>query len=575
MGDEDLFSSTLPLDRQILRLSELADQVRNCLLAPETVSEEALEEAFGDLALLAGTLARIGRQVSAREEERENLLALAGIAQVVNSYLKLDDVLRIVMDTIVRLTGAERGFLMLRDANGRMAIHIARNWERETLDASEANISRTVVNQVLRESRPVLTTNAQQDPRFDNQESVIALNLRSILCVPLKVKGQLIGVIYADNRIRTGLFTETERNLLAAFANQAAVAIENARLFESVRRTLAEVTELKNLMDDVFSSLASGVITVDLEDKITVSNRAAEAILGQNGADLVGKTLSQVPVLRAADLSKHLTSIRQSNRQILGLETSPSLPGRGQLTLRFNLAPLKDAEGTTRGVAIVVEDHTDKKRLEAQRRLFERMVSPAVIERLNPNELELGGKRTEITTLFADLRGFTSFSERCDPELMVSILNRYLGAATEAILAEAGTIDKFMGDSVLAFFNAPIPQPEHTLRAVRAALNMRTAILAVQEEVPPEFQLSFGCGIHCGEAILGLIGTEKRMEYTAIGDSVNTAKRIQENAGPGQILISAEAYRQVRHRVIASPAAPVQAKGKREPVFVYQVVGLN
>jgi adenylate cyclase len=564
-------TSTLPLDKQIQRLSELADQLILQLQKDASSPEDILDE----LALMAGTLNRISRQIAGREEERENLLALAGIGQVVNSYLKLDDVLRIVMDTIVRLTGAERGFLMLKDAQGELSIHVARNWERETLEASEFAISRTVVNQVIREGRPVLTTNAQQDPRFDNQESVITQSLRSILCVPLKVKGELIGLIYADNRIRTGLFTETERNLLAAFANQAAVAIENARLFESVRRTLAEVTELKTLMDDIFASIASGVITVDLEDKITISNRAAQQILNQDGSQLAGQKLSDIPLFSASNLTNYLAYVRQTNRQILGLESTPILPGRGALTLSLNLSPLKDVDQTTRGVAIVVEDLTEQKRLEGQRRLFERMVSPAVIEQLNPDELQLGGKRTLITTLFADIRDFTSFSERCDAEELVSVLNRYLGIATEAVLAQEGTIDKFMGDAVMAFFNEPVPQVEHTLRAVRAALNLRDAIFVLREQMSPEYRLSFGVGIHCGEAILGLIGTQKRMDYTAIGDSVNTAKRIQENAAPGQILISAEAYQQVYDQVIASPVASIMAKGKRNPLPVFEVIGLK
>jgi PAS domain S-box-containing protein len=570
METEDFLTSELPLDRQILRLSELADQVRNNLTENSTPPEEALE----DLAFLSGALARIGRQVASREEERANLHALAEIGKVVNSYLKLDDVLRIVMDTIVRLTGAERGFLMLRDFKREMAIHIARNWEQETLAASESAISRTVVNKVLGEGKPVLTTNALQDPRFDNQESVIALNLRSILCVPLSVKGELIGVIYADNRVRTGLFTVTELNLLAAFANQAAVAIENARLFESVRRTLDEVIELKNLTDDVFASIASGVITVDQDDLITLSNKAAEAILGMNGTNLMGQKLSDVPLLKSTDISNYLAFVRQSNRQIVGLEFHPDPIQKTARTLSFNLSPLKDANQTQRGVAVVLEDLTEKKRLEAQRRLFERMVSPAVIEQLNPDELELGGKRTQITTLFVDIRDFTRFSEACNPEQMVSILNRYLGAATEAILSEGGTIDKFMGDGVMAFFNAPIEQPEHTLMAVRSALCMRDATIALRAAMHPEFQLSFGIGIHFGEAILGLIGTEKRIEYTAIGDSVNIAKRIQENAGPGQILISVEAYAQVHKKVRVRTVNPVQAKGRSQPLQVYEVVGL-
>jgi class 3 adenylate cyclase len=235
---------------------------------------------------------------------------------------------------------------------------------------------------------------------------------------------------------------------------------------------------------------------------------------------------------------------------------------------------LKDALDITQGVAIVLDDLTEKKRLEAQRRLFVRMVSPKVIDQLDPDKLQLGGKRTEITTLFADIRGFTSFSETLDPEQLVSILNRYLAAAAEAVLAEDGTIDKFLGDAVMAWFNAPIPQPDHTLRSVRAALGIREAVTALYKELPPEFHLSFGVGVHFGDAVLGLVGSEKQVEYTAIGDSVNTAKRIQENAKAGQILISSEVYSQIQDQVRIRQVEPILAKGKRKPVEVYELLGM-
>jgi class 3 adenylate cyclase len=221
-----------------------------------------------------------------------------------------------------------------------------------------------------------------------------------------------------------------------------------------------------------------------------------------------------------------------------------------------------------------MEDVTETRRLEAQRRLFERMVSPVVIDQLNPDDLDLGGTRSYITTLFADIRGYTSLSERYDPETLVSVLNRYLGVATEAILLEEGTIDKFMGDAIMAFFNAPIPQPDHTLRAARAAIQMRSAIYAMQGELPPEFRLELGIGIHSGVAVLGLVGTQKRLEYTAIGDSVNTAKRLQENAAPGQILISAQSCEEINDAILAHPINPLKVKGKKQSIQVYELTGL-
>jgi class 3 adenylate cyclase len=257
------------------------------------------------------------------------------------------------------------------------------------------------------------------------------------------------------------------------------------------------------------------------------------------------------------------------------MEVHSELPDRGPVDLSLNMSPLKSADGATKGVAIVIDDLTEKRRLEAQRRLFERMVPPSVIDQLDPDKLQLGGQRGEITTLFADIRGYTGFSESTDPVTLVSILNRYLAAAAEAILDEEGTIDKFMGDAVLAWFNAPILQLDHTMRAVRAALTLTRAVDVLHEDLAEEFQLSYGVGIHFGEAVLGLVGTQTRLEYTAIGNSVNIAKRLQEQAAHGQILISHAAATRVRDYIELEEITPVPLEGLEQSVRVYQLLGLS
>ena len=203
------------------------------------------------------------------------------------------------------------------------------------------------------------------------------------------------------------------------------------------------------------------------------------------------------------------------------------------------------------------------------------MVSPAVLDQIDPNSLQIGGKQADITILFADIRGFTAYSEQHTPEELVAILNRYLAAAAEAVLANEGTVDKFLGDAVMAWYNAPLPQSDHTLRAVKSALGIRAAIAALHAELPTEAHLDFGVGIHYGEAVLGWIGTEKRLEYTAISDSVNTTKRIQENAARNQILITRDAYERVEDQIEANPFVPLTVKGKAQPLAVYEVLGLK
>jgi PAS domain S-box-containing protein len=558
-----------PFVEQIARLVQQIKATQELLATNSEAIPSSVVEQLVDLSRLAN---QIDRQISRYESGHENLRAIAGISQLINSSLDLNEVLRIVMDTIIRLTGAERGFLMLRDEAGEMTMRIARNWEQESINPSEFAISRTIMQQVISEGEPVLTTNAQADPRFGDQKSIVAYNLRSILCVPLKVKEELIGVMYADNRLRSGLFTVSQRDLLSAFANQAAIAIENASLFESVRKTLAEVSALKGLMDNVFTSIISGVITTDCDNHITLCNQAAAAILGMKEQEIIGQSLA---AFLLAEKLKLTSLVWQTDKNFIDIEIKTLLPERGPVTLSINLSPLKDTAHVTQGIAIVMEDLTEKKHLEGQRSLFERMVSPAVIDQLDPDQLHLGGRRTVITTLFADIRGFTYFSEGLPPEELVGVLNRYLAVAAEAILDQQGTIDKFHGDSVMAWFNAPVPQVDHTLRAVQAAIEIQKAVKKVQQDLPEKYRLSFGIGIHCGDALLGLVGTEKRLEYTAIGDSVNTAKRIQESAGAGQILVSAEAYHWVSGQVFASPVEAVQAKGKREPIQVFEIAGLK
>ncbi len=290
----------ISINDQVVAITQRAAKLR------ASMDENQAPLAFNGVKELEDSLSRISEVLVPFEQRFSNLQALAGIGQVVNSTLELDEVLQIVMDTIVRLTEAERGFLMLRNAEGEMESRIARNWEQESINKNEFAISRTIVERVIESGEAILTTNAREDPRFDGQESIIAFNLRSILCVPLMVKTDLIGVIYTDNRIRSGIFSEADRDLLISFANQAAVAIENARLFSSLKVTLEEVTELKNLMDDVFASIVSGVITADVEDQITLCNRAAASILGQASAEIVGRKLEDVAPSFASELQMHL-----------------------------------------------------------------------------------------------------------------------------------------------------------------------------------------------------------------------------------------------------------------------------
>ena len=543
----------------------------NRIVARRRGTDALVTELSQHLLALQNLLTNLERELTSQESERDELTALFNISRAIGSSLDLTEVLNDVMDQIISLTGAERSFLMLLNPDtGDLEFRTARNMDRETIASSSFEISRSIVNQVAASGEPIVTTNAQMDPRFKAQESVIGYNLRSILCVPLRARGRITGVVYADNRILASLFSDSDRDLLAAFANQAAVAIENARLFESV-------SNAKALMDNVFASITSGVITTDDHDNITLFNLAAERILRIPATRVGGECFAEVLPTLELELRMLVEQVKTYQQPVVEFESQLSLPQRGQIILRTSVSPLRGTEDEKPGVAIVLDDLTEQRRLEARYQMFQRFLSPAVIERLppDPRALSLGGQRQEITSLFADIRGFSSFSSQQSPEQLVEVLNRYLDIGAKAVLDEDGTLDKILGDEVVALFNAPLRQEDHVLRAVRAALKMQEGVARLHEQMPPAYQLFYGVGINVGDAVVGFIGTEQQVNYTAIGSSVNLAARLQSAAGPGQIFLTATAYGRVADYVEAKQLQPIEAKGFADPVTVYELTGLK
>lgn len=210
------------------------------------------------------------------------------------------------------------------------------------------------------------------------------------------------------------------------------------------------------------------------------------------------------------------------------------------------------------------------------RRTFERYVHSSVVEQmlLNPAQVKLGGKLQEVTVLFADLEGFTALSEHMDPEELLSILNRYHNLIVSLILQHNGTIDKFLGDGVMALFNTPLPQPNHALYAVQSAVMMREALAEFHQEFEPAQRMGINFGIHTGMAVVGNVGTDQIMDFTAVGDAVNLASRLQGISHHNQILISHATYEQVKDYVTVNPIGEVHVKNRVEAVMTYEVLEL-
>ncbi len=270
---------------------------------------------------------------------------------------------------------------------------------------------------------------------------------------------------------------------------------------------------------------------------------------------------AKIPVLM-------LTALDNVNSRVLGLK----LGADDYLSKPFNPRELMERVRTR----LRYKSEADNMRSTQQmiRSTFARFVSPSVVEQLlhDPAQVKLGGKLQEVTVMFADLEGFTGTSERTEPEKLLHILNQYHTLTVGMIRDHGGTVDKFIGDGVMALYNTPLEQPDHALRAVRTALEIRQALPNFYEQFEPQFRMRLNFGIHSGMAVVGNVGAPDIMNFTAVGDTVNLAARLQSLSSGGKILISAATFTELHDVVPTSYMGPRAVKGRAESVMTYEVL---
>ncbi|TAJ08773.1 MAG: GAF domain-containing protein [Nitrospirae bacterium] len=415
------------------------------------------QPALDALRSLGEALLGLKVNVERLSRSQREMTTLAQVGRMINSVLTMDKLLNLIMDMVINAMFAERGLLMLKDAvTGDLTVQAARNMtmESESETKSRLTISTNICSRVASEGKPILATDAQNEDQFHGMHSVMAYNLASLVCVPMKTKsGEVIGVIYVDNRIVSGAFNEDSVELLTNIANQAAVAIENAWLYESIQKE---------------------------------------------------------------------TNVRMS---------------------------------------------------------LQRYLSPSVVEDLMKGKegtLKLGGAKLDCSVLFADICGFTPLSESLDPEHVVRFLNEYFTAMTDIVFRHHGTLDKFIGDAIMAVFGAPMAMSDHACKAVTAAIEMQREAKRLQEEAEKKGRTGFHLriGINSGPVIAGNIGSPSRLDYTVIGDTVNVASRLEPLASTDGIVISDATYQQVKGLVRADKLPPVKIKGRTGMVEPYEVLDL-
>ena len=503
-------------------------------------------------------------------ERYREINLLYNIGETINTCLDSDKIPHLVLKEAARIIHADAGAVLLRDQEDMLVIrsHFAPPELEETFHA----IISPHFDHITHDQAHILTS----DQLTDQPTPVGAISW-----APFKTQEQVLGGILLARTKAKPVFTAGDEKLLVALATQAAIAIENAGLFADVKRQRDAIGAMKNQMDNIFASIASGVVTIDDEGLITTLNKAAERILALKAENTIGQPYVKILPRLGRKIISLINVVKRKEEPVRGYELEIKLPDRGKVVLRLHISPLKDSFQKTSGVTIVLNDLTERRQLEQQvqqvRETFERYVVPGVVEQLlsDPSRVQLGGVQQDVSVLFADLRNFSAFSEKLEPEAVVEVLNQHLTLAVEAVLAEEGMLDKFIGDAIMAVFNAPLPQPNHTLRTVRAALTMQQTINKLHTRLPPTEQLSFGVGIATGQVVVGNIGSPTIHDYTAIGDSVNMAWRLHKHAGPGQILLNETAYKRVQRHVIVKELGLIPLKGHSRPDLVFEVLSLQ
>ncbi|MEV4348405.1 adenylate/guanylate cyclase domain-containing protein [Actinoplanes sp. NPDC049596] len=243
--------------------------------------------------------------------------------------------------------------------------------------------------------------------------------------------------------------------------------------------------------------------------------------------------------------------------------------GRGGTAPERDVALLASLAGQ---LSIALENARLYRQLDV---LFRQYMSPDVATALvaDPSQAALGGAVVEVTSLFADLRGFTTFSEESTPGEIVGMLNEYFDVATKVVLGQCGTVVQFQGDALMALFNAPARQADHALRAARAALMMQCAVDKIAAGRPgwPRFRV----GVNTGEALVGNIGGSELRNFNAMGDAVNVAARLEAQAAPGQVVIGAATLDRIGPPAVVTPLGDLMVKGRRQPVTAYVLDGLR
>jgi adenylate cyclase len=525
------------------------------------------EELLAALSIQVGIAISNAALLEAQRRETERRALLLDVMRSLSSELELDTLLDAIMARTTEAMRADRSTLFLVDAKRReLWSKVAQGMERAEI---RFPMHVGIAGHVATTGETLNIPDAYEEPRFNKDvDRLSGYRTRTILCMPVRhANGTVIGVMQCLNKA-DGVFTGEDEVLLGALCSQAAIALDNARLFE-------EVVEMKNYNESILRSMATGVLTLDTDGRVTTINPAARRILGiEDEADRVGAGYRDILLVEAnPDLESAVTGVLNTGTPQDAYDRPISTHNGQTVKLNVKAIALHDAREKQLGMVLVIEDITEKQRAVSA---LSRLVSHQVATRVMSQDiLQLGGSRNKVTVLMSDIRDFTTFSETTDAEEVVAMLNSYFTLMTEAIFDQGGAVDKFIGDAIMAVFGWPEAHDDDALRAVRAAVEIRRRLYTFNatRRAQGKPEIENGIGLCNGEVVSGGIGSETRLDLTVIGDTVNVAARLEglSKQFASKILMNDAVYQEVREEFPCVFLGAEQVKGRAEAVRVYGI----
>ena len=499
-------------------------------------------------------------------ESRANIkdLEFESIVQLTNMLSFCDNLsnetLEYILIHLVSLYAASKGMFILRDSNTNI-------FEvRATFEIREEDMPRRMLTDnkgLLAELKNTKKTFLVESDKFN----LVKFVEHNSICSPIYFRGNLLGcIILADKESRKGFihFSDLDANLFDSLTKEISLTINNLKLIDDLQST-------NNLIDNIMTSIEAGIIKFTEFGEIEYVNKKAIEIIGIE-RDLIQNQHYGI-IFADNELFLEVISnyeLAESDNQAQVVKNVPFKSFNGSIhTLDTTITPVYDKNKDRSGYILSFDDISDMQKVKTT---FKKYVSGNIVDEIldDNSKSDLGGTLSDACVLFADIRGFTSFSEKTSASELVSILNKYFTEMIDIVYEYNGTLDKIIGDELMVLFGVPNNTEHDCQNAVDCAITMFKRLDEFNEKLEKSHnhKLKIGIGIHYGEVVAGNIGSDKQMNYTVIGDNVNQAARFCSNASPNEIVISEDVYKNISDQSLFSESILINVKGKDNAIPV-------